>query len=158
MIVVPKCWAVGQSWLHKKLRHFFTSSRHRIGQKQASRSLQIKIFAQAQTLTRDWKVNANKQRLQNEDLDWWKEKMEQLNKPSARELTKRLKYTNLLGLDDSLRNGSSKEGSLNKELLEVKGRFPREILLCRIGEFYEAVGFDACLLVEYAALNPMSGM
>ena len=26
-----------------------------------------------------------------------------------------------------------------------------------MGEFYECVGFDACLLVEYAGLNPMGG-
>lgn len=25
------------------------------------------------------------------------------------------------------------------------------------GKFYETVGFDACLLVEYAGLNPMGG-
>jgi DNA mismatch repair ATPase MutS len=28
--------------------------------------------------------------------------------------------------------------------------------VCRCGEFYEAVGFDACMLVEYANLNPMA--
>jgi hypothetical protein len=28
----------------------------------------------------------------------------------------------------------------------------------QVGEFYEAVGFDACMLVEYAGLNPMGGL
>jgi hypothetical protein len=28
----------------------------------------------------------------------------------------------------------------------------------QVGEFYETVGYDACLLVEYAGLNPMGGL
>ncbi|KAL5990257.1 DNA mismatch repair ATPase msh1 [Asimina triloba] len=51
-----------------------------------------------------------------------------------------------------------KEGTLNMELLKFKSRFPREVLLCRVGEFYEAVGFDACVLVEHAGLNPFGGL
>eukprot|EP00250_Pteridium_aquilinum_P000203 c10229_g2_i1 orf=1-1395(-) len=94
----------------------------------------------------------------NEYMDWWAQKMEQMKKPATKELVKRLNFSNLLGLDETLKNGSFKEGSLNSELLEVKARYPREVLLCRVGEFYEAVGFDACVLVEYASLNPMSGL
>eukprot|EP00850_Spirogloea_muscicola_P007613 SM000039S14443 [mRNA] locus=s39:108821:115808:- [translate_table: standard] len=72
-------------------------------------------------------------------------------------MQKRLAYTNLLGVDASLKNGTLKEGSINAEILETKRKFPREVVLCRIGEFYEAVGFDACMLVEHAGLNPMGG-
>lgn len=79
-------------------------------------------------------------------------------KPSSTQLVKRLTYTNLLGLDATLRNGSLKEGSLNWEILQFKSRFPREVLLCRVGEFYEAIGFDACVLVEHAGLNPFGGL
>nr|CAD1844052.1 unnamed protein product [Ananas comosus var. bracteatus] len=86
------------------------------------------------------------------------QKMQTCKKPSAIQLTKRLSYTNLLGLDVSLRNGSLKEGTLNMEMLQFKSRFPREVLLCRVGDFYEAVGFDACILVEYAGLNPFGGL
>ncbi|RRT63871.1 hypothetical protein B296_00042343 [Ensete ventricosum] len=28
----------------------------------------------------------------------------------------------------------------------------------QVGDFYEAVGFDACVLVEYAGLNPFGGL
>lgn len=90
-------------------------------------------------------------------LVWWEERMQWCKKPSTKELIKRLVYTNLLGLNEKLKNGSIKDGSLNLELLEIKWKFPREVLLCRVGEFYEAVGFDACILVEYAGLNPMGG-
>ena len=28
----------------------------------------------------------------------------------------------------------------------------------QVGDFYEAIGIDACILVEYAGLNPFGGM
>ncbi|XP_042375804.1 DNA mismatch repair protein MSH1, mitochondrial-like isoform X2 [Zingiber officinale] len=89
---------------------------------------------------------------------WWKDKMQLCKKPSTVQLIKRLDYSNLLGLDVNLRNGRLKEGTLNMELLQFKLRFPREVLLCRVGDFYEAIGFDACVLVEYAGLNPFGGL
>ncbi|KAH9764006.1 DNA mismatch repair protein MSH1 [Citrus sinensis] len=79
-------------------------------------------------------------------------------KPSTLHLVNRLKYSNLLGLDVNLKNGSLKEGTLNWEMLQFKSKFPREVLLCRVGDFYEAIGIDACILVEYAGLNPFGGL
>ncbi|KAL6971212.1 DNA mismatch repair ATPase msh1 [Sarracenia purpurea var. burkii] len=89
---------------------------------------------------------------------WWKERMQLCRKPSSVQLIKRLTFSNLLGLDANLKNGSLKEGTLNWEMLQFKSRFPREVLLCRVGEFYEANGIDACILVEYAGLNPFGGL
>ncbi|XP_052207609.1 DNA mismatch repair protein MSH1, mitochondrial isoform X2 [Diospyros lotus] len=89
---------------------------------------------------------------------WWKERMQLCRKPSTVQLIKRLIFSNLLGLDVNLKSGSLKEGSLNWEILQFKSRFPREVLLCRVGDFYEAIGIDACILVEYAGLNPFGGM
>ncbi|XP_062166948.1 DNA mismatch repair protein MSH1, mitochondrial isoform X3 [Alnus glutinosa] len=92
------------------------------------------------------------------NLLWWKERLEMCRKPSTVQLVKRLTYSNLLGLDVNLKNGSLKEGTLNWEMLQFKSRFPREVLLCRVGEFYESIGIDACILVEYAGLNPFGGL
>ncbi|KAK6161197.1 hypothetical protein DH2020_004578 [Rehmannia glutinosa] len=89
---------------------------------------------------------------------WWKERMQICRKPSSVLLVKRLTFSNLLGVDDTLKNGSLKEGTLNWEMLQFKSKFPREVLLCRVGEFYEAIGVDACILVEYAGLNPFGGL
>ncbi|KAK3038666.1 hypothetical protein RJ639_028120 [Escallonia herrerae] len=89
---------------------------------------------------------------------WWKERMHMCRKPSTVQLVKRLTYSNLLGVDVNLKNGSLKEGTLNWEILQFKSRFPREVLLCRVGDFYEAIGIDACTLVEYAGLNPFGGL
>ncbi|XP_010550854.1 PREDICTED: DNA mismatch repair protein MSH1, mitochondrial [Tarenaya hassleriana] len=91
-------------------------------------------------------------------LVWWKERLQTCRKPSTLQLVKRLTYTNLLGLDTNLKNGSLKDGNLNWEILQFKSRFPREVLLCRVGDFYEAIGIDACILVEYAGLNPFGGL
>ncbi|KAE9619209.1 putative GIY-YIG nuclease superfamily, P-loop containing nucleoside triphosphate hydrolase [Lupinus albus] len=109
---------------------------------------------------------AKKHKTQNNVLDdknlshilWWKERMEIFRKPSTIQLLRRLEYSNLLGLNTNLKNGSLKEGTLNWEMLQFKSRFPREVLLCRVGDFYEAIGIDACILVEYAGLNPFGGL
>ncbi|GMN61492.1 hypothetical protein TIFTF001_030573 [Ficus carica] len=85
-------------------------------------------------------------------------RLQNCRKPSTVLLVKRLDYSNLLGLDVNLKNGSLKEGTLNWEMLQFKSKFPHEILVCRVGEFYEAIGIDACLLVEYAGLNPFGGL
>nr|GEX24106.1 DNA mismatch repair protein MSH1, mitochondrial-like [Tanacetum cinerariifolium] len=79
-------------------------------------------------------------------------------KTSSMQMINRLTYSNLFGLDDSLKNGSMKDGTLNSEILKFKSRVSREVLLCRVGQFYEAIGFDVCILVEYAGLNPFGGM
>ncbi|XP_072987924.1 DNA mismatch repair protein MSH1, mitochondrial isoform X1 [Typha latifolia] len=105
----------------------------------------------------------NKQKCLSEEANqshilWWKEKMQLCKKPSSIQLAQRLTYSNLLGLDVNLRNGSLKEGTLNMEMLQFKSKFPREVLLCRVGDFYEAIGFDACILVEHAGLNPFGGL
>ncbi|KAG6395271.1 hypothetical protein SASPL_145913 [Salvia splendens] len=107
------------------------------------------------------KLKESKISLEDKDyahIIWWKEKLEVCRKPSSVLLVKRLAFTNLLGVDSTLKNGSLKEGNLNCEMLQFKSKFPREVLLCRVGDFYEAIGIDACILVEYAGLNPFGGL
>ncbi|WVY97285.1 hypothetical protein V8G54_029436 [Vigna mungo] len=106
---------------------------------------------------------------------WWKERLQMCKKFSTVQLIEKLEFSNLLGLDSKLKNGrngfimgmlmeepisvrSVKEGTLNWEMLQFKSKFPRQVLLCRVGEFYEAWGIDACVLVEYAGLNPCGGL
>ncbi|KAG9141405.1 hypothetical protein Leryth_001855, partial [Lithospermum erythrorhizon] len=122
---------------------------------------QIRCFRTKKTLTRATKRGKHSS-IDQEGKDlvhllWWKERMQNFRKPSSLLLVQRLTYTNLLGLDPNLRNGSLKEGTLNWEMLMFKSKFPREVLLCRVGDFYEAIGIDACILVEYAGLNPFGG-
>lgn len=88
-------------------------------------------------------------------IDFWSLKLQQCRKPLTKEMMKRLKWSNPLGLDESLRGGSLRKGTRSAELLEMKAAFPREVFLCRSGDVYEAVGIDACILVEYVGVAPI---
>ncbi|KAG8369818.1 hypothetical protein BUALT_Bualt14G0053300 [Buddleja alternifolia] len=138
------------------------------------RSERIFCFKERRLFTKATKKNKQlKVALEERDyahIIWWKERMQMCKKPSSVLLVKRLTFSNLLGVDSSLKNGrcvyyfifliycSLKEGTLNSEILQFKSKFPREVLLCRVGDFYEAIGVDACILVEYAGLNPFGGL
>ncbi|XP_022640247.1 DNA mismatch repair protein MSH1, mitochondrial isoform X2 [Vigna radiata var. radiata] len=62
---------------------------------------------------------------------WWKERLQMCKKFSTVQLIEKLEFSNLLGLDSKLKNGSVKEGTLNWEMLQFKSKFPRQVLLCR---------------------------
>ncbi|KAF3455561.1 hypothetical protein FNV43_RR00193 [Rhamnella rubrinervis] len=64
--------------------------------------------------------------------------MQACRNPSTVQLVKRLEYSNLLGLDVNLKRGRLRQVA--------------------VGDFYEALGIDACILVEYAGLNPFGGL
>jgi len=56
----------------------------------------------------------------------------------------------------------SSAGQMNGQMNPSGG--PLHVLFCffffslpQIGDFYESIGFDTCLVVEYAGLNPMGG-
>ncbi|XP_010023817.2 DNA mismatch repair protein MSH1, mitochondrial isoform X2 [Eucalyptus grandis] len=127
--------------------------------------LQIRCYRNQKTLKGSTK-STKKRKTSDDILDdkyishmqWWKERLQICRKHSTVQLVSRLVYSNLLGVNVNLKNGSLKEGSLNSEILQFKSKFPREVLLCRVGDFYEAIGIDACILVEYAGLNPFGGL
>ncbi|XVE65748.1 hypothetical protein DITRI_Ditri08aG0024300 [Diplodiscus trichospermus] len=110
------------------------------------------------------KFKASNKGLDDKDLSHIR--LQLCHKPCTFNLVNRLVYSNLLGLDINLKNGSLKEGTLNWEILQFKSKFPLEVLLCRQfyfnvssgWDFYEAIGIDACILVEYAGLNPFGGL
>ena len=52
---------------------------------------------------------------------------------------------------------AGKKGSLLSYVRDQKRKYPDSIILTRVGEFYEAFGLDAALLVEFCGLNPMGG-
>lgn len=68
-------------------------------------------------------------------------KLENCTKPVTRELMKKLKFDNLLGLDENLRNGNLKTGKMNAEILETKRQFPHEILMYRCWFSLSSWGF-----------------
>ena len=52
---------------------------------------------------------------------------------------------------------AGKKGSLLAYVREQKRRHNECIVLTRVGDFYEAFGVDALLLMEHAGLNAMAG-
>jgi hypothetical protein len=81
-------------------------------------------------------------------------------------MAKRLDFDDPLGVDlalrgasssrsDAPRRGGKRRATLYDYALDVKRAHPRKVTLIRVGEFYEALGFDAVLLVMHAGLNPM---
>ena len=80
-------------------------------------------------------------------------------------MARRLDHADPLGVDLTLRGASTNAGkrggrkTLYDYALDVKAAaHPRKVLLIRVGEFYEALGYDAVMLVMHAGLNPMGGV
>jgi len=91
--------------------------------------------------------------------EWWRAQMEVLavsGRETTKEVLRYLDCDNPLGVDVT-RTGISIAGpaTIYKVTLDAKRAHPRAIVLCRVGDFYETLGFDAALIVEHAGLNPM---
>jgi len=78
-----------------------------------------------------------------------------ISKTSARKMISRLKQDDPLGVDTNLRGASNGKGTVYEFALGVRLKHKHKLLLIRVGDFYEAFGFDAVILVQYAGLNPM---
>ena len=82
---------------------------------------------------------------------FWRQRLRQLTKPAVLALIPSLSPSNVLCWE----NQNKISGSLVEFAVEAKARHPDMVLLIRVGDFYEAFGLDALMLVEYAGLNPM---
>lgn len=82
----------------------------------------------------------------------WESQLKKINRPSAVPLLSQLTKDNVLAYNHGLKTPVSKYLNF---ILTAKEKHPDKILLSRVGEFYETVGLDAVLLVQYAGLNPM---
>jgi hypothetical protein len=85
---------------------------------------------------------------------YWEEAMTKVTKLGAKSLLKIIDRRYPFGTDPS-KKGVGEKGLYGKVFPEMRRKYPNKIVLCRVGEFYETMGYDAVLLVEYANLNPM---
>ncbi|KAL4438720.1 hypothetical protein ABPG77_006324 [Micractinium sp. CCAP 211/92] len=119
-----------------------------------------------------------------EVAEYWSKVLGSVDKPTATVLLKNIDVHQVLGLRDPAAEleaaaSSDEEGAegaaaatppagrrgaftsrrgrppLYTYFRSVKKQFPKAVALVRVGEFYEAVGTDAVLLVQHAGLNPM---
>mmetsp|Transcript_27161 Transcript_27161/g.45877 ORF Transcript_27161/g.45877 Transcript_27161/m.45877 type:complete len:194 (-) Transcript_27161:287-868(-) len=84
----------------------------------------------------------------------WLPRLESLKRPEARSLILELTAENSLGFVPA--NGQAPgKSSLSYYVMQQKCLHPAKVLLVRVGEFYEAYGVDALMLMEHCGLNPM---
>jgi predicted GIY-YIG superfamily endonuclease len=96
---------------------------------------------------------------------FWLDALQSITKPSARALISQLNPSCPMGYDPtaspfgndaSKGKTAGKKGSLLGYVREQKEKYPTVVILTRVGEFYEAFGIDAILLVEHCGLNAMA--
>ncbi len=95
--------------------------------------------------------------LSAEDVKYWHDLMDEkhVTLPSAVGMLPHLDMDDPLGVDKARDGVSSAAHGIYATTLRFKAQHPRTVVLVRVGEFFEAMGFDAVLLVQYAGLNPM---
>ena len=91
---------------------------------------------------------------------YWFEPLESMEKPTSKMLIRQLSPMCPMGFDPNAspnqskklasRDGSSqgRKGTLLAYVREQKQRFPDKVILTKVGEFYEAYGIDAIILIE----------
>ncbi|CAJ1388345.1 unnamed protein product [Effrenium voratum] len=85
---------------------------------------------------------------------FWREQLERVNRPEALRLVRHLGGDNLFGWLKSM--ASSKPTGLFQQALAWKSQQPHTVLLVQVGDFFEAWGVDAVMLVQWCGLNPMA--
>ena len=78
---------------------------------------------------------------------YWIDQLRRVDKPLARKLIHKLVPDNVLGYDSST--------TMIEKIKGYRERFVDKVILTRCGDFYEAYGIDAVMLVAWAGANPM---
>ncbi|GAX83118.1 hypothetical protein CEUSTIGMA_g10544.t1 [Chlamydomonas eustigma] len=97
-----------------------------------------------------------------EDQQFWNEMMQRVDLPELADLRSRLDSTHPVGIRRNSRTLKREDGVRSLGLpcysyfCEVKKQYPKYVVLAKIGDFYETLGFDALLLCQFAKTNPMS--
>ncbi|CAE7249749.1 MSH1 [Symbiodinium sp. CCMP2592] len=85
---------------------------------------------------------------------YWREQLARVDRAEALRLVHQLGGDNLFGW---LRSKSSPTPSgLFAEAMKWKAATPNLVLLVQVGDFFEAWGVDAVMLVQWCGLNPMA--
>ena len=79
----------------------------------------------------------------------WSPRLDKLTKPASREMEALLDRNNTLGMP-----AAKLRGSFAAFVLAQKRLRPTCVILVRKGDFYEAMGVDAIMLVEHTQVNP----
>jgi len=88
-------------------------------------------------------------------LHYWLDVLGAVDRPSALGMISSLNYSDITGVDPSERGVSTAKDSVYNFISECKRKHPTKLVLARVGDFYETIGYDAVVLVQYTGLNPM---
>ncbi|WIA17178.1 hypothetical protein OEZ85_014061 [Tetradesmus obliquus] len=102
----------------------------------------------------DSNVKAAWQITDQQELQYWQEVMENVQKPKVQQSLAQLDLRQRLGLPFAVPK-QLKQPSGWGWFRRAKSRNPMAVALVKVGAFYEAAGLDALLLVEHAGLNLM---
>ena len=86
---------------------------------------------------------------------FWIDQLRRLQRPVAKSLIAKINPNNVLGYESY--TGPPKKGTLLENIIQWKSQHNDKVILTRVGEFYEAYGVDALMLINYAGLNAMAG-
>eukprot|EP00435_Cladocopium_sp_Y103_P069309 s237_g33.t1 len=97
--------------------------------------------------------------MQAEDFDdavlpFWRQQLARVTRPEALRLVVQLGGDNRFGWLRSM--AGHKPTALFAQALQWKSQTPHCVLLVQVGDFFEAWGIDAVMLVQWCGLNPMA--
>nr|BCL66097.1 hypothetical protein [Volvox africanus] len=91
--------------------------------------------------------------ISSEAAAYWRKVLESIDRPGLGLLVASLEWSHPLGVS---RHRARGRVQCYDAFLATKKKHPTAVVLVRIGEFYEAVGFDALVLCQHCGLNPMA--
>jgi len=89
-------------------------------------------------------VQRVRQRRSPEEInEFWEKCMEEVDRPSARQMLRLIRKEHPLGIDPQQKGVSNKKDSLFGFYQRVREEHPTKVILARVGDFYEAFGYCA---------------
>ncbi|KAK9829858.1 hypothetical protein WJX72_008283 [[Myrmecia] bisecta] len=93
-----------------------------------------------------------------EAKEYWTQQLDRVDRNSAKPLLKFLDLNDIVGVQAEalVKTGRSfGRAPLYTYHRDIKKLHPTKVVLVRVGEFYESLGVDAVILVQFGGLNPM---
>ena len=102
--------------------------------------------------------------LDEETVAYWRAACAGVARPQALEQLRHIDWSLPMGTRPRPPSGGAGAAASDRaktvpafaEFLELRRRLPRAVILMRVGDFYECLGWDAVLAIEHCGLNAMS--
>jgi len=88
----------------------------------------------------------------DDPIRYWQGVMAKIKKPVAKTMRDKLELHLPMGFS---KPSKGKVPTMQQTVLDFKKKHPTKVIITRCGDFYEAWGTDAVIMVEYGGYNPM---